>query len=313
MPGLGAFEAVTLDHLRTFVAVVDEGSFSAAARRLRRVQSAVSQSMATFEGLLGVQVWDRSTKVVRLTDAGHALLASARAVLGQAEQLGALARDLAGGLEAGLSVCVDSLFPVEALVALARSFRAAFPSVHLRIDTETMGAVAERVRSGACDLGVVSPAAFSNGLECVAVGSVLMIPVVARAHPLAQIQGPVTTERLADEVQIVLSERGERTSPDQAVLSRQTWRVTDLETKRALIRSGLGWGNLPEHLVTGDLAEQDLVRIAPVAWDPEQYRLTLSLAYVPASTRGPAMRWLANQLPGLCLAHGIGVPRVPSP
>lgn len=60
-------DALTLDQLRTFIAVVDEGSFSSAGRRLRRVQSAVSHSMANLESQLGVRLWDRSTKVPTLT------------------------------------------------------------------------------------------------------------------------------------------------------------------------------------------------------------------------------------------------------
>ena len=72
-------DGVSLDQLRTFRAAADEGSFSAAGRRLRRAQSVVSQSLANLEGQLGVKLFDRSGHLPVLTDQGRALLANARA------------------------------------------------------------------------------------------------------------------------------------------------------------------------------------------------------------------------------------------
>jgi DNA-binding transcriptional LysR family regulator len=63
------------------VTVVEEGSFSAAARKLQRVQSAISTAMANLEEQLGVPLWDRATKIAKLTEQGQAVLASARRVL----------------------------------------------------------------------------------------------------------------------------------------------------------------------------------------------------------------------------------------
>src|ERR1700685_3501554 len=97
-------EGVSLDQLRTFIAAADEGSFSAAGRRLRRAQSVVSQTLANLEGQLGVKLFDRSGRFPVLTDQGRALLADARAVAGHIELLKAQARSFAGGLELELSV-----------------------------------------------------------------------------------------------------------------------------------------------------------------------------------------------------------------
>ena len=71
-------DPVTIDQLRTLIAAVDAGSFSGAARQLRRVQSAVSASMANLEAQLGVAIWDRSSKIAVLTEDGRAVLARAR-------------------------------------------------------------------------------------------------------------------------------------------------------------------------------------------------------------------------------------------
>src|SRR5258705_7565318 len=116
------FDPVTLDQLRALVSVVEEGSFSAAARKLHRVQSAISTSMANLENQLGVAIWDRSTKVAKLTDQGQAILASARRVLAEVDSLRQVTAAMVLGVEASVSLCIDALFPVSALIDLCAGF-----------------------------------------------------------------------------------------------------------------------------------------------------------------------------------------------
>jgi DNA-binding transcriptional LysR family regulator len=294
-------DPVTLDQLRTLVAVVEEGSFSAAARKLRRVQSAVSASMANLESQLGVPLWDRSTKIPTLTDGGRAVLAHARRVVGEMDALRAFTSGLTGGVEAKVSLCVDALFPVPALVEACAEFARTFPAVDLRVDTETMSAVSERVLEGGATLGVVSPLGVRPGLERRALAaSIRMVPVASATHPLAAVGGRVPTPRFAEHVQIVLSERHAEGVPDQAVLSPRTWRVADLPTKHAMIRHGLGWGNLPEHLVGDDLARRRLVRLRPEAWADDEHTLHFHAVRRPDQTSGPAHRWLIEALERRC-------------
>lgn len=298
--GSSMYDPVTLDQLRAFVTVVEEGSFSAAARKLQRVQSAISTSMANLEERLGVPIWDRTTKVARLTPQGQVVLGAARRVLGEADGLRRLAADMATGVEASVSLCFDALFPLDALLALCSGFAKEFPAVDLRIDIQIMSAVSIRVREGAATLGVVSPLGLVPGLERQVLSSIRMVPVVSPSHPLAVHKGPIPTSRLADAVQIVLSERSDAGVPDQAVLSPRTWRVADLYTKRAILCAGLGWGNLPEHLVRDDLREGRLVVLRPKAWAEDEHTLHLSAIYRSDTVFGPAHRWILAQLETLC-------------
>jgi len=301
-------DAFTLDQLRMFATIVDEGSFSAAARRLQRVQSAVSHAMANLESVLGLTLWDRQTRVPRLTEAGQVLLMSARRVLGEVDQLRRTAEGLAGGLEGQIGLCVDQIFPVQGLVDLGRRFAIAFPTVGLRIHTETLQSVVERVFDGTCQLAVVGPAAETRDLVRYHVNAVRMLACVGRDHPLAKVRGRLSAEQLIDQVQIVLSERGQQRVPDQAVLSQRTWRVADLSTKHELIRAGLGWGNLPEHLVREDLLRRRLIRIRPEAWNPQGHTLALTAVHRPGLTLGPATRWLLGTLTEVCRREVTGRP-----
>ena len=294
-------ETFTLDQLRALIAVIEEGSFSAAARKLHRVQSAISASMANLETQLGVTLWDRSSKVAKLTEQGQAVLAAARKVCAEVDSLRKLTAGMVLGLEASVSLCVDILFPLTALVDLCERFKGEFPSVDLRVDTQTMTGVSARVLDGAATIGVASPMGVAPGLERRVLTAIKMVPVVAATHPLAQLRGAIPTAQLRDEIQLVLSELQGEGHPDQAVLSTRTWRVRDVHTKHALLRAGLGWGNLPEHLVHDDVRAGRLVRIRVEAWGDDEHTLYLSAVFRGDVTFGPAHRWLLAQLEDLCL------------
>src|SRR5712671_5884617 len=92
-------DGLTLDQLRTFVAAVDAGSFSAAGRKLRRAQSVVSQTLANLEAQLGVKLFDRSARYPKLTDEGRSLLVDARSVADNVDGFKARARAMREGLE----------------------------------------------------------------------------------------------------------------------------------------------------------------------------------------------------------------------
>ncbi|MDB4988499.1 MAG: lysR [Myxococcaceae bacterium] len=304
------YDPVTLDQLRALIAVVEEGSFSAAARKLKRVQSAISTAMANLETQLEVAVWDRSTKIARLTPEGQAVVGAARRVLGEVDGLRRLTHGIAAGVEAYVSLCLDALFPLPALIDMCSAFRHAFPEVALRIDTQVMSAVSARVLSGEATLGVVSPLGLASGLERRALATIRMIPVVSPQHPLAAIRGRIASADFASAVQIVLSERSDKLDAkdagvaDQAVLSPRTWRVADLHTKHMMLRAGLGWGNLPEQLVRDDLRDGKLKVIRPQAWGAEEHTLHLTAVYRSDTHFGPAHRWILTQLEQLCARDG---------
>ena len=301
------YDTVTLDQMRALVVVVEEGSFSAAARKLKRVQSAISTSMANLETQLGVQVWDRSTKVASLTPQGQAVLAAARRVLLEVDGLRRLVSGLATGLEPFVSLCVDALFPLSVLLEVGAEFARQFPAVDLRVDTEVLSSVSARVLDGRATLGIAIPAGIAAGLERTRLAPIRMVPVVGPEHPLASVRGAVSRQQLAGAVQIVLSERGDKRGDqgvdDQGVYSLRTWRVADLHTKHMMLRAGLGFGNLPAHLVREDLRAGRLVAIRPDGWDERDHRLALYGIYRSDTTIGPAHRWLLDQLGAQCMRH----------
>jgi DNA-binding transcriptional LysR family regulator len=290
-------DAVTLDQLRTFIAAADEGSFSAAGRKLRRAQSVVSQTLANLEGQFGVKLFDRTRRRPVLTPQGQVLLTHARTVAGDVDRLKAHAKHLAGGLESELSIAVDVLFPMGLLTAAVTAFHAAFPLTPLRLYAETLGAVMQTVLDGRCTLGVsgelaMVPARFTPEPLL----KVQLIHVTSPQHPLATYGRPVPSGELAKHIQLVLTDRSTLSKGQElGVLSPRTWRLADLGAKHAFLRAGLGWGGMPADLVQPDLSRGSLVKI--VTEDaPNGFVVSMRAVYRTDAPPGIAGRWFIDRL-----------------
>jgi len=294
-------ERFSLDQLRVFVQIADSGSFLAAAKTLARAQSAVSYAIGALESQLNVALFDRSGYRPQLTDAGAALLRDARQVLDQVDSLQVRASAFAHGQELEVALAVDVFFPTACLVDLLRRFRDAFPAVTVRLEIEALGAVAERVIDGRSMLGILGtlPTTPPNLLR-VTLPSVMVVGVVAPEHPLAALKGRIPDTLLAQQTQLVLSDRSELTArQDFSVHSRLSWRMSDLGTKHALLRAGMGWGYMPEHVVKDDLASGKLVRVLTGQHPPGGMALPIQCVYRPDYRAGPALSWWLDSLAAL--------------
>jgi DNA-binding transcriptional LysR family regulator len=183
-------DSLTLDQIRIFLAVADTGSFSKAAKQLNRAQSAVTYGIQKLEAQFGIALFDRTAYRPALTEAGRALLPRARRIAEETNAFRDTARSLASGLEAELTIVLDSMFPLRAVVEALRAFTAKFPTVTPRIYVQSLGAAAELVLDGTCMIGLL-PLYFSDMalLKRFPLLTVDLIPVAAPDHPLAALDG----------------------------------------------------------------------------------------------------------------------------
>ena len=290
-------DGVTLDQLRTFIAAVDEGSFSAASRKLRRAQSVVSQTLANLEAQLGVKLFDRSARYPRLTEAGRSLLADARAVADNIDGFKARARAIREGLEPELSVVVDVMYPMEALTRAALHSRETYPHTPLRLYVEALGGVVKLVLEGSCSVGVIgSLPIVPDELQSEPLVEVPFVTVVSASHRLAAVRGVISASRIAKEVQLVLTDRTTLSEGKSfGVLSPLIWRLADLGAKHAFLKAGLGWGHMPMHMVKADLDSGALVRIR-VEGNPRSIDMSMKVVFRKDAPPGPAGRAFIAQL-----------------
>lgn len=282
----------TLDQLRIFLAVVDEGSFNGAARRLNRAVSVVSYGIVNLEAQLGVSLFEREgSKKPRLTDAGQAVLAEARGIASDVDTLRAKVRGLLEGLEAEVILAVDVLIPSRRVAAILREFQLAFPTVALRLHVEALGGIAELVLTGTAQLGIGGPViADDPSFDRTSAGSVELIPVAAPNHALARMKNPAPGAGKT-YVQLVLTDRSPLTEGrDFGVVGNRTWRLADLGAKHALLLEGIGWGNMPREMVQDDLDAGRLVELKLPDYRAGIY--ALSALWRRDLPPGPATRWL---------------------
>jgi DNA-binding transcriptional LysR family regulator len=292
-------DGVSLDQLRTFIAAADEGSFSAAGRRLRRAQSVVSQTLANLEGQLGVKLFDRAGRLPALTDVGRSLLEDARAVANDVDLFKARAKSFTNRLEPELRLAVDVTFPLAPFTAAVADLQKAFPATLLRFDLDS-SAVIEPVLDGRCAVGIWGMGSWSLApphLTHEPLLTVRMPLVVSPQHPLASRPGPIPTGVLAEHTQLVHVDPADLSrAVGSRLLSPRVWRLSHLGAKLAFLRAGLGFGRLPMHVIEADLASGTLVEITPASSPPEGYVIAMSAIYRTDSPPGPAGRWFIDRL-----------------
>ncbi|QND54647.1 LysR family transcriptional regulator (plasmid) [Phyllobacterium sp. 628] len=285
----------SLDQLNVFLAVVEAGSFAAAGRRLGRATSAISYAIVNLELQLGMPLFDRErTRKPTLTPAGEAALSDARRVALSVDSLRAKMKGLSDGLEGEIGLAVDVMLPTERLVDVLHAFESKFPTVALRLHVEALGAIVHLVHSGVANIGISGPLLVNvSGIERINVGGVELVPVAAPSHPLAISKANLPGEA-RNHTQLVLTDRSSLTEgQDFGVIGMKSWRLADLGTKHALLLAGIGWGNMPEPMVSADLAAGRLKRLVIPEWTRGEYGL--HAVFRTHTPPGPAGAWLIER------------------
>jgi DNA-binding transcriptional LysR family regulator len=309
-------DRLTLDQLRVLVAVAETGSFSAAARRLGRVQSAISQTVNALESVLGTPLFERDGKVPQLNDAGRVILADARHLIAGVDALKARAESITEEVEPELTLAVDAIFPHHVLVQSLKALSEQFSCMPVTLFTEALGAGEQRIRDGVARLGILSPVPNAETpLESEFLIDIPTIPVVAASHPLAAEAAPLTRATLAQHVQLVLTDRSPMTSGIQAgILSTRTWRFVDQQTRHEFLVGGFGWCNMPYHMVREDLDTGRLKRLDVPGLAGRS--IPLHVVHQRGWTPGKAGRWLIDDIRrrmGQCVGAGVlTVPETPT-
>ena len=261
---------VTINQLRAFVAVCDQGSFSGAARKLRRAQSAISHAIKALENAFGVELFERNTRKAQLTAAGRSLLPDARAVISRTEEMKNRASSLGKAGVPQVSVAVDAYFPRAHLIDCLRTLQEEFRTAAINLRITTMQGGENLVLERACALAVTIenvPEVNRDAIERHWLCEAQMVTVCAPLHPLASTPKPIPVDEFGRHVQIVVTDNQSGAEKNQqGVAGKRQWLVNDLGAKRDLLKAGLGWGHLPRHLIAEDLASGRLVELERRAW-----------------------------------------------
>ncbi|MGO4998036.1 LysR family transcriptional regulator [Oceanisphaera sp. W20_SRM_FM3] len=280
----------SLEQLQAFVATVDTGSFSAAARRLGKAQSVISTAVSNLEIDLGNSLFLRSGRYPRLTPAGERLLAEARIILERCEYFRGVAKSLGEGVESRLVLAVDELYPSERLGALMDEFSRCFPSVELELLFPLMEDVSRLVLEDRADLGIMwRQEILPSALNFHALGWVPLKVVCAPDHALAGQR--VGWEELKRYRQLMVATRNDSEEKVRLRVAADVWWVESQWVIVELVQRNLGWAFVPEHVVASALDNGYLVS-PTLAFDDQDWPVALELIWHKQRPLGKAAAWL---------------------
>jgi DNA-binding transcriptional LysR family regulator len=249
--------------LHAFVTVAECGSFSRAAQQLFLTQSAVSKRIALLECRLDCRLFDRIGRQVILTEAGRVLLPCARQILLSIEDAERMLGNLSGTIGGRLALAASHHISLHRLPPILKTFVDRFPEVELDLQFAASEVAYEGVLKGELELALITLAPEQDDRICArTVWHDRLQYVVARNHPLAQLNRPSLTE--LNRYPAILP--GADTFTHQRVrqqlalqgLEPNLGMSTDyLDTIRMMVSIGLGWSLLPETMIDDSLVRLD--------------------------------------------------------
>jgi DNA-binding transcriptional LysR family regulator len=260
------FNDLTL--LQAFVAIVESGSISAAARKLHLSQPTLSRQLRSLEDQCGAALLRRDTHRMSLTDVGRQFLADAQALLALAEEASQRMRRDQSALSGNIRVFSTIDFGQSVVSRLVSSFIQAHPAV--RIELAYSNRPLHMIEEG-CDAGIVAGALTDDRVVARSLGEIRRYPVASPAF-LKDYKLPGKPEGLRDFSWIALASSQFGGARDVTLYSGALAQTLQIEpvmisegvtSMREAARMGLGMAILPEWLIEEDLVSGRLVRILP--------------------------------------------------
>jgi LysR family transcriptional regulator, carnitine catabolism transcriptional activator len=256
--------------LRYFLAIVDEGGVTAAAKRLLIAQPSLSQALRAFEAELGVALFDRTTRGLRLTSAGRALVGPAREVLRATDAARGAVQAVIDVVAGSLEIAALATLAVDPLAVLVGRFRREHGGVTVRV-SEPDGAAGVRalVEDGDCELGLAHLPLSTRGLRVIPLGTQELMIVLPRGAEVPD--EPLTPGALA-ALPLVVSPPGTSTrmllEQALATVSRPPVIAVEVAAREAivpLVLGGAGAALLPAPLAAEAERRGAVVRAAKPA------------------------------------------------
>ncbi|MBB6522500.1 LysR family transcriptional regulator [Pseudoteredinibacter isoporae] len=283
------------EQLRMFIEAADLGSFSACARKLGKAQSAVSQGIANLEIDLGTSLFDRSTRKPTLTPEGKRLLAYARVVLQQMEELNTAARAIGKQEETSISLAIEHALQKTALSQILFEFQRRFPATGIELIAAASPEIIPMVESGRVDLGLMfSDMSFKREVDLTFIGNLQLIAVCSSSHALSTLE-TVELSHVASHPQMVIRGANNQGLDHDAAISSMSWSSNSVHCLIELIIQGIGWAYLPTHLVEEHITEGRLHKL-PMRLDDKPWAPPVDMAMQKNQAMGPALTWLAGNL-----------------
>ncbi|AEU37797.1 LysR family transcriptional regulator [Granulicella mallensis] len=276
-------------HLQHFIALAEEGKFTAAAQRMNIVQSGLSMSIKELEQELGSQLVTRTTRKVSLTAAGELFLEHARGCLALLNDGVQSVRSQDGVVRGRLHLGIlQSLTPYVQLATLLQRFHSSYPEVEFAVRALSTEAVPALVRSGYVDLSFQAILGKERwpGVQVIPYAQDSLVAICSSKHPLTR-KSSVQLEVLSHESFVDLTpERALRKLVDQIFTQHHlprssVYQVSDIETQLYFVAHGLGVAIVPSALARSSTASHDLHTLRILSQAPKLAKWRIAILTRP--------------------------------
>jgi len=267
---------MTFEQLVVLRAIVNEGTFRAAAERLNKSQSAVSHMLKKLENEIDIELLSREEYRPKLTPAGEVFYRQATRVLQQMQQLGSIAKSMRAEQEAKVFLAVTATCPLKPLLEIIGNVTADFPATHIRLSTESMGGPVERLLRDDADMIIATMDGVpADQVEAISFSTVTIVPVAHPEFEPARNSHMKTISEMQSYVQVVVadSSSGAFSQSRDLLPGGLRWTVSDFAAKKEVLLARMGWGGIPEHLFTDELDQGKLVALNVEGYPPRQSHL----------------------------------------
>ena len=247
-----------IQNIRAFLMVAEMRSFSRAAEKLFITQPAISKRISTLEFALDCQLFDRLGKSVQLTQAGEALIPSYQRIISELDETQRIISNLRTQVSGHLKFGTSHHIGLHRLPPVLRQYTRQYPDVELDIQFMDSEQAAALILKGSIELALITlPDSIEEPLTTIPVWSDPMECVVARDHVLAVSETATRAQLIEHGVLIQSHSTHTRDIIDTALNLDENIRIimesNYLETIKAMIQNGLGWGVLPESMIDDSL------------------------------------------------------------
>lgn len=256
--------------LKAFTKVADTASFRAAAQLLHITQPALSLQIKDLETKLGVQLFERQTRSVRLTRAGEALLPKALHILGASEELEQFAQRLGEPLTGRLRLGVIPTIAPYLLPRLLQQTAKHYPELQLQISEDKTENLVAAVRAGQIDVALLALPLHEPDLHEHKLFDDEFVLAVPQSHALARNKAPSTADIMAGP--LLLLDEG-HCLRDQALSfckapraqTQTDFKAASLRTLTELVSHGMGVTLLPSIAARHEVQAQHKIKLKPLA------------------------------------------------
>ncbi|MCL1137793.1 LysR family transcriptional regulator [Shewanella pneumatophori] len=287
----------SFEQLKIFVTVCESGSFSAAARKLKRAQSGVSQAVANLEIAINQELFSRDKNTPVLTENGKALLPIAYSILHQQQYFDQKIVALSQENEHELVIAVDESLMSDELLAMLTPLADKYPVTDFEIITASTFDVEELVRKGKAQIGIVyADGELKVDMDFFTLGQARFLTIASPQHELAKLP-LVQDSDLKSYRQCVHRSAKQRELWFSYAISSRLWYANTHQILVALVEQGVGWAVVPESLIEDKISRGDVV-VLPVAHEYHGWLTAVGCIVSRSHSSGPVLDSVIEILQG---------------